>query len=513
MRIPQYMDPGSLPVIDESTLARIDKNVSAFIDKHAEGQAKIEARLEAQEKKNAEVIKLIGEHDEGLKDQKKILADVEGKVNAQRFNAGSDHGSDQLRNALPDDVRCWIPRVKSMYAGQVIGHDPDGGAVKAGRALARFANNDPVLFVACAAWFQARIKQALSGMRHNSEAAMKWHGRANDIAKAMGGFDDLQLKTLRAEGGAVDPWEPVQKADLAEGTDVTGGYLVPVITEAMIAALMIDASVVRGAGATVLQMTAPRHELPSLANDFGGATADLEGATIPDAAPASPFASGNLIAFRRAGWVRSSVELIQDSLINIMAFVMERMTRREGRWEDGQLLEGDGTIISGLFSVAGTTAVAGGSARMDVVKWGQLIYGGEEADVIDNGVVFTHPWPIRDLLTRPLEDASNNLAMPFMWATNIGQTGIRPKNLGGVPVYSTAAIARNRGGSTNETTMYHGDPSYIVIGDRMGIQFDVNPFGDDDFTSGKVKLRMLRRVGGLIWLPSYFTKLTAITIS
>ena len=80
----------------------------------------------------------------------------------------------------------------------------------------------------------------------------------------------------------------------------------------------------------------------------------------------------------------------------------------------------------------------------------------------------------------------------------------------GVRVYPTSTILRNRGTGTNETTAYFGRPTAIVIGERMGTTFDVDPYGL--FTTAQVRLRMLRRVAVLIWIPAYFTKLTAVIV-
>jgi HK97 family phage major capsid protein len=86
-----------------------------------------------------------------------------------------------------------------------------------------------------------------------------------------------------------------------------------------------------------------------------------------------------------------------------------------------------------------------------------------------------------------------------------------PTTIGGKSVFQTSVISRVR--NTDETTVYHGNPAYIVIGDRMGTTFEANPFSETEWKKGQISLRLLRRVGILIWVPGYFTKLTAVEVT
>jgi HK97 family phage major capsid protein len=270
---------------------------------------------------------------------------------------------------------------------------------------------------------------------------------------------------------------------------------------------MKESSVVLSAGATTLQMTTKTHQLPTLANDFTVSWIAEEG-TITDAAPGTPFGQGTLTAKKLAALVTVSIELVQDNVINLMDFVLRHLLQQAGRAVDLQALEGDGTTFSGLFSVAGVNSVAGGSNALSEDELRKLIYGGEHATTLENGVIFAHPWIMRDAIGLAISSGT-----PW-FATVFGQDqqgNARPRNIWGVPAMLTSIIAKNRGGGTNETTAYHGDPSYIVIGQRMGTTFEVDPYGK--FDTAQLRLRLLQRTGVLIWVPAYFTKLTAVTVS
>jgi HK97 family phage major capsid protein len=465
----------------EQVLTEVNTKLAGILD----GQTKAAARDAAIEAKQAELLGKITEHDTGLKDQKKELERIERELNTKRFGAGSGSvtETDALLNALPDDLKAMVSRVKGLRFA------PVAPGLSRSAVAVRMAESDPVRYVAIGGWFQARVKQALFAKKGQATKAQEWDERANKLAEAMGGFT--------AE----------QKAALQEDTNAEGGFLIPTVTEAMIGWLMKEASIVRSAGATILSMTTKTHQLPTLANDFSVSWIAEEG-TITDGAPATPFGQGSLTAKKLASLVTVSIELVQDNIVNLMDFVLRHLLQQAGRAEDLQALEGDGTVFSGLFSVSGVNSVAGGSNALSEDELRRLIYGGEHATTLENGVIFAHPWIMRDAIGLAISSGT-----PW-FATVFGQDqqgNARPRNIWGVPAYLSSIVAKNRGGGTNETTAYHGDPSYIVIGDRMGTTFEVDPYGK--FDTAQLRLRLLRRVGVLIWVPAYFTKLTAVTVS
>ena len=483
-----------MPETETDVLTRVDGKLNDILA----GQRLLDEWKKKQEETGAALVKRITDHDETLKGQTDALTAIKADFGKKRFDTGRTSAgiveADALLNALPEDMRAWIPRVKALRGGEALGLVPGSDAVRA-HASAAIAQRDPICYVGIAAWFRCQIKASLATRSGRPDVAQKWTEQGDKIAEALGG--------IAAES----------KAALQEDTDSEGGYLVPTILEAVIGWIMKDSSVVRRAGPTIVQMSTKTHQLPSLANDFSVSWTSEEG-TITDAAPAVPFSQGNLTAKKQTGLVTPSIELIQDSPINIMDFILTHLLSIVGREEDGQVLEGDGTVFSGLFSVAGTNSVAGGSAAVTWPKFVQAAYKGEHASTVDGGVYFTHPWIVRDLITTPLTDATNNIAMPSGVTITLSPSGnIAPTIIGGKNVFTTSKISRIRGAGTNETTVYHGNPAYIVIGDRMGTTFEANPFSEAEWKKGQISLRLLRRVGILIWVPAYFTKLTAVTVA
>ena len=459
-------------------LAQIDKNLGSLVG----DQDTLKARLDELTKANGALEARVLAADEKLKSQDTWLNEVDRKVSKARASTG---GGDALLEALPDRLKRWIPRVANLAAGGATAGTMDGFGVPRLAAAARMAQADPVKYVAVAGWLQARIKASLALRAGQVMKAQEWNQEADKLAEAMGGFDNEA------------------KAALQEDTNAEGGFLIPTVTESMIGWLMKEASVVRSAGPTMVQMTAKQHNLPTLANDFTAYWISEEG-TITDAAPATPFGSGALVAKKSAGLVTVAVELIQDNIVNLMDFVTTHLVQQVGRLEDTQALEGDGTVFTGLFSAAGVTdASPSGAGALTAALLVKLKYGAEHQTTIDSGVMFMHPWAIRDAIQLTTGSAGS------IWFPMVGSGVANPSNLLG-PVFPTSVISRTRGGGT-ESTLYHGNPKGLVIGDRMGTQFEVDPYGK--FDTAQVRLRLLRRTGVLVWVPGYFTKVGKIQLA
>ena len=90
---------------------------------------------------------------------------------------------------------------------------------------------------------------------------------------------------------------------------------------------------------------------------------------------------------------------------------------------------------------------------------------------------------------------------PFVWNNSIPNSMLL-----GFQAMATTAISRTRGTSTNEAYIYFGNTSGIVLGDRAGTRFDVDPYGL--FTTAQIRLRIIKRTGIVIWVPSMFCKTT-----
>ncbi len=497
--------------MDAPTLERIDAGVKRMLtaqEQAREWRETADTRLAAIEQNREAVAGALTKHDETLTRQESWIKEVEEKANRGRHGVGALalSGGDSLLDAMSDNLRKWIPYVANLSgaAGLAFGGGSAGAAwndsairrgdlapTKRSASIAQAAALDPIKLTAVAGWLRARIKASVAHRDALPENVKRWNDEARKLEAALGG----------------NAGDLMTKADLQEDTAAEGGNLIPTVTEAMIGWLMKDASVVRRMGATTLSMTTKTHNLPTLANDFSVAWYSEEG-TITDSAPATPFGSGALVANKQAGLVTISNELVEDNIVNLIDFVLTHLLNLMGRSEDLQALEGTGSPFNGLFTVSGVTDVAGGSAALDKDMLTKMIFGGEEGATMESSAIFAHPWIMRDAIGL-LTGTAGAVFFPFAQ-----QQGI-PGNIFGIPVGFQSGILRNRGAGTNETTTYHGNPAFIIVGDRLGTRFVVNPWGGagSEFEKDQILLRLTRRVGILIWVPAYFTKLTAVIVA
>lgn len=477
------MDPDT--TTQAGRLAAIDASLKSIVSGYEAMQERVKSIQKDREDIAAVEARLLA-LDNGLKDVSGWRNDVELRMASVRGGLSTER--DAVLQLMTPQEKSLINRVRGFRVGDVVASD-DTGVLRRTRGMHTIAQRDPVGYVACGLLMQAHLKAAKATRASRPEEVARWMERADKLTEALGGI------------------APEAKVALQEDTNSEGGFLVPTIVENMIGWLMKEASVVRRSGATVMQMTSKSHQLPSLANDFTVNWTTEEG-TIVDSVPASPFSGGQLVAKKQTGLVTISLELAQDNVTGLMDFILAHLLQQLGRAEDAQALEGDGTVFTGLFSAAGLASVAGGSNALSEDELRKLIYGGEHEATMDGSVIWCHPWIVRDAMGLT---TSNAIWFPYLLGMN-SQTPT-PRNIWGVPTFPTSSILRNRGGGTNETTAYHGDPSYLVIGDRAGVQFDLNPWSETEFKKGQVLLRVIRRVGILVWVPAYFTKLTAVTVS
>jgi HK97 family phage major capsid protein len=449
---------------------------------------------------DTDVAALLKGMDEKIKTANETAEQVKKQLDRARYGSTSRR-RDAIVEAMPEELKSWIPRVAGITGGEVMLPTVEEGVVRVqrGRSQVALANMDPVLYTALGGWFQQRVKGYLEAQKGNSEKAQK-HATAADKLRAA------------LDEGMYGMFPPDQRAALAEGTGAEGGFLVPLITEPVIGELMKEFSVVRAAGPTVIQMQSDQHDLPDLASDFT-VTIDNEAQTIADSE--GTFGNNQLIARRFGAMVTISIELIQDNIVNLMDFVMAHLIRVLGRTQDGLALEGDGVAPNwlGVFGTTGVANVNNAGAASDagvalaLASWLKMRYAGEHWTTVRAGAIWCHPWVVRDLVQAVI--SAGTVAAQVIFDV----TGDAPERSGRQRLYPTSKIRRNRGATqTNETTAFHGDPTFMVFGERMGTEFSINPYAEGPFKKGQILLRMLQRTGFVCWVPEYFSKLSNIEV-
>lgn len=461
--------------MSEDILKTIDKKLSEMMGSSEAAKIRIEEIKAEYGKGFSDMQAKMLALETGLETERKHSEKLEAEFNARRFNGGAD----ELRNAIPDEHRGMIEFVKTNN-----GVDPTltPSGVRTS-AIEQLKNDDPVKYVAAASWLQARIMTSVFQSKNNAQEMIKYQERSEKLFQALGG---------------------INKAALTEGTANTGQEFVPTIVEAIIGRVVKDNSVVRRSGPTVVQMTSLTHNIPRLDTNFSQYWA-TEGGTITDSAPATFFANATLTAKKNTGLATASLELLQDSVVNINDFFLTHMGEMLARAEDQQALEGTASVFTGLGSATGVNGVSGTSVGITLAGLMSTAYKGEDESTRDGAAWYAHPWVVRDAM-QLVTGTAGTPWFPFLPLQNQGRT----KDLLGWPVFATSVIARSAT-TTSTTTLYFGNPKGLVLGDRAGTMFDVDPYGL--FTSAQVRLRIIRRTGIVVWVPARFTRHSWIAVS
>ena len=408
--------------------------------------------------------------DQSLAEQKAHIESMEADFNAKRFRGGSD----DLLAAIPEQHKGMIEFVKSNPAVDEKNRLSGGnvGAIEALKA------EDPIKYIAVASWFHAKLMTAVQQQKNNAVELQKWHQHSENLMKALGGVD---------------------KAALAEGTANQGQDFVPTIVEAVLGRVIKDNSVVRRAGPTVIQMTSQTHNLPRLDTDFSAYWA-LEAGTISDsAASATHFTAVALTAKKNTGLATASIELLQDSVVNINDFFLVHLGELMARNEDQAALAGTGHAsnpFTGLRGATGTNAPSASTTDVSMARLMACAYAAQDQSCRDGAAWWVHPFVVRDAL-QLTTGAAGSPWLPFLPFQNMGQT----QNLLGWPVYATSVI--DRAGTSTSSYVYFGNPKGLVLGDRMGTQFDLDPYSL--FTKAQINMRVIRRTGIAVWVPKKFS--------
>jgi HK97 family phage major capsid protein len=162
--------------------------------------------------------------------------------------------------------------------------------------------------------FQTQMEKKLSEIQQSLPKA------SNDQGQEKETFGDFLVKVRHNDAGLK---ERTRKA-LAEGTGADGGFLVPDQFINEVLRVELENTVVRGNGARVINMASAIMKIPALnmtsnasGSMFGGIQAYWNGEGATKTASAPKFQQLQLEAKKLIGYVESSDELIDDSIVSL----------------------------------------------------------------------------------------------------------------------------------------------------------------------------------------------------
>ena len=190
------------------------------------------------------------------------------------------------------------------------------------------------------------------------------------IRRGMVEMTPEEIRTLRA-GFSRDETRVGQNV----GTNADGGYTVPQGFYGRLVEFLTESAAMRRAGATVVE-TASGNDLPiPKVSAHGSAAWIAEAASITESD--ETFAQAILEAFKAARLVKVSVELLEDSGVDIEGYLARELGRSIGELEGAAYAVGDGSSKpEGLFpnatvgvtlATGSTTTIPDGDVFIDLV--------------------------------------------------------------------------------------------------------------------------------------------------
>ncbi|MGC9395386.1 MAG: phage major capsid protein [Anaerolineae bacterium] len=276
---------------------------------------------------------------------------------------------------------------------------------------------------------------------------------------------------------------------MEEGTAAEGGYLVPEQYYAELVRGLKDASVVRRAGARVVQMTSDTMEVPTLTHAVAAVLTDEE-AAYDDEDPTIGHVTFSPYKFTRL--TKVSEELAADAAFDIWGGVLAPdFEQAFAAAENSYFTTGTGSSQpQGVVTGAGTgvtTALADAITADEVIDLYHSLGYLYRANAV---------WMMNDdtiKYVRKLTDGNGQ----YLWQP--GMAAGQPDMLLGRPVITNNSMATI---AASAKTILFGDFRYYWIGQRAGMTVDRNPFLY--MANGQVGFFARMRLDGHVMLAEAF---------
>ena len=156
---------------------------------------------------------------------------------------------------------------------------------------------------------------------------------------------------------------------MSEGVDANGGYLVPTEFERQIVTALDDNNVVRTV-ANVIKTSAER-KIPVAASHVA-AQWTAENGAYTESNPT--FAQKSVDAYKETALAKVSIELLQDSMFNVEAYLANEFGRAFGILEEEAFCVGTGTgQPTGIFKDYSSNAPVGGEIKVTTGSVGKIV--------------------------------------------------------------------------------------------------------------------------------------------
>lgn len=311
--------------------------------------------------------------------------------------------------------------------------------------------------------------------------------------------------------GSIDPEVTARimriRAEYSSISPADGGFLVPERLRAELLRVAVEASIVRSR-ARIVPMdsaTVPFPVIDSTSNAssiHGGIVGywTAEGKSMT--ASSAKFARVVLQAAKLTAYSEIPIELLQDSIISLAAFVEEVFPEAIAWFEDVAFLTGNGVdqplgvLDGGNSALVTVSGRAGQPADTIVVENLADMFSRMLPTSLNRCVWLVPPDAFPELATMALSVGTGGGPV---WITNIA--GGPPMTIYGRPVVVTEKVPALGAAGGKDVALV--DFGYYLIGDRM--QLRVESSTEYKFGSGEVAYRVIERVDGRPWMQSAVT--------
>lgn len=279
---------------------------------------------------------------------------------------------------------------------------------------------------------------------------------------------------------------------LAVNAPSTGGILAPDSTSTTILEKVVEMSPIRQL-ATVIQMSGPSLKVPRLVDSVEPQIV-AETGTKPDDEPS--FEEITLEPFLAGVSVPMTLSLLEDSQVNLDAYVTGHIAKRFALKESQWFVNGDGTTApEGVMSAsAGIEELEGATAMVQPNNLIDMFHHLPQEHA-SNGA-----WLMNSKTIAAIRKLANQTG-DYLWQDGLANG--QPATLLGRPVYASRDMPEV---APDSTPILFGDFAFgYTIADRVGLELI-----RDGITGAKTdifRITARRRVGARVTMPSAFIKL------
>lgn len=298
------------------------------------------------------------------------------------------------------------------------------------------------------------------------------------------------------------------RSGMLEGVDSVGGFLVP---EEFFNGIMMDVlekSVIRPNGATVIPMRTDTLDLPKIVDTshesslFGGVVAYWTEEAGSKTVKEPTFGQIKMIAKKITGYTYASDELLADNAIGLEALLTRMFGGAIGWYEDDAFINGDGVGKPlGILNSGALLAVNRSAASTVAIADLASILGRVLPQSLGRGVWLANS----SVLTQLIKLGSTYLT--WIGGGPGDLTKPIPATLLGRPIFFTEKCEAL--GTAGDIVF--ADLSYYLIGDRQ--QMAIASSQHARFTTDETAWRFVKRVDGQPWVDSAFTPANGSTLS